>query len=418
MKLVERHIITKQNKLFKEIDTLAFLSKNLYNAANYLIRQEFINNNKYLSNSEVYHLIKASVDYKALPAKVSNQVLRVLERNWKSFLAASREFKINPKKFLGKPKLPKYKDKIKGRNIVIYELGALSKPGLRNGLVKLSKTNISMTTKQKEIKEVRLVPRCSLYVIEIVYEVVITNTDSAVNSKIAAIDLGIDNLATVSSNAIGFKPLIINGKPIKSVNQFYNKKKAKLQQDLQKQEPKRYVSNRINTLTAKRNHKIETYLHQASRTIINYLLQNQIGTLVIGNNKEWKQNINIGKTNNQNFVQLPHYKFIQQLAYKAELARIKVIVNEESYTSRASFLDLDDIPTYKAGEKHNFSGKRIKRGMYKSAKGLLINADLNGSYNILRKVVPNAFEEGNRGTSSSPIQVHTWKSEVVDLSTF
>ena len=404
MKLVERHIITKQNKLFKEIDTLAFLSKNLYNAANYLIRQEFISNNKYLSNSEVYHLIKASVDYKALPAKVSNQVLRVLERNWKSFLAASREFKINPKKFLGKPKLPKYKDKIKGRNIVIYELGALSKPGLRNGLVKLSKTNISITTKQKEIKEVRLVPRCSLYVIEIVYEVVITNTDSAVNSKIAAIDLGIDNLATVSSNAIGFKPLIINGKPIKSVNQFYNKKKAKLQQDLQKQEPKRYVSNRINTLTAKRNHKIETYLHQASRTIINYLLQNQIGTLVIGNNKEWKQNINIGKTNNQNFVQLPHYKFIQQLAYKAELARIKVIVNEESYTSRASFLDLDDIPTYKAGEKHNFSGKRIKRGMYKSAKGLLINADLNGSYNILRKVVPNAFAQGIEGLAVVPFR--------------
>jgi len=404
MKLVERHIITKQNKLFKEIDTLAFLSKNLYNAANYLIRQEFISNNKYLSNGEVYHLIKASVDYKALPAKVSNQVLRVLERNWKSFLAASREFKINPKKFLGKPKLPKYKDKIKGRNIVIYELGALSKPGLRNGLVKLSKTNISITTKQKEIKEVRLVPRCSVYVIEIVYEIIKSDNPSVINSKIAAIDLGVDNLATVSSNAIGFKPLIINGKPIKSVNQFYNKKKAKLQQDLQKQEPKRHVSNRINTLTAKRNHKIETYLHQASRTIINYLLQNQIGTLVIGNNKEWKQNINIGKTNNQNFVQLPHYKFIQQLAYKAELAGIKVIVNEESYTSRASFLDFDDIPSYKAGEKHNFSGKRIKRGMYKSAKGLLINADLNGSYNILRKVVPNAFTEGIEGLAVVPFR--------------
>ena len=318
MKLVERHIITKQNKLFKEIDTLAFLSKNLYNAANYLIRQEFISNNKYLSNGEVYHLIKASVDYKALPAKVSNQVLRVLERNWKSFLAASREFKINPKKFLGKPKLPKYKDKIKGRNIVIYELGALSKPGLRNGLVKLSKTNISITTKQKEIKEVRLVPRCSVYVIEIVYEIIKSDNPSVINSKIAAIDLGVDNLATVSSNAIGFKPLIINGKPIKSVNQFYNKKKAKLQQDLQKQEPKRHVSNRINTLTAKRNHKIETYLHQASRTIINYLLQNQIGTLVIGNNKEWKQNINIGKTNNQNFVQLPHYiAFLRLMRYSS-----------------------------------------------------------------------------------------------------
>lgn len=135
MKLVERHIIDRNHKYYSEIDNLAFLSKNLYNAANYLVRQEFINNNKYLSSVEVYHQIKTSIDYKVLPAKVSNQVLKVLERNWKSFCAAIKEYKKSPEKFLGRPKLPKYKDKTKGRNVVIYELGAISKPALRKGEV-------------------------------------------------------------------------------------------------------------------------------------------------------------------------------------------------------------------------------------------------------------------------------------------
>lgn len=222
---------------------------------------------------------------------------------------------------------------------------------------------------------------------------------------IASIDLGLSNLATISSNIKGFKPLIINGKPVKSINQFFNKKKAELQSKLQIQYPKRYVSDRINSLTAKRNNKLDTYLHQTSRTIINYLLLNKIGILVIGNNKQWKQNINIGR-NNQKFVQIPHYKFIQQLNYKAQLVGIKVIVTEESYTSKASFLDLDLIPKYnkKAKQKYTFSGRRILRGLYKSGKGILINADLNGSYNILRNAVTNAFAEGIEGLAVIPFR--------------
>lgn len=331
MKLVEKHFINKNHKLFQEIDNLAFLSKNLYNFSNYLIRQEFVNNGKYLSNPEIYHLVKNTIDYKALPAKVSNQVLKVLDRNWKSFFAAIKEYGKNSEKFKGRPSLPKYKDKSKGRNIVIYEPGAISKPALRKGLVKLSKTNIEVSTKVENVKEVRLVPRNSSYIIEIVYEN--PDTEPLEFKGIAAIDLGMTNLATVSTNVKGFKPLIINGRPLKAINQFFNKKKADAQSKLQLQYPKRFLSNRINKFNAKRNNKLDTYLHQASRTIINYLLLNQIGTLVIGSNKQWKQDINIGKRNNQNFVQIPHYKFIQQLTYKAELVGIKVIVTEESYTS-------------------------------------------------------------------------------------
>lgn len=402
MKLVERHAIGKEHRLYKEIDNLAFLSKNLYNAANYLIRQEFINNHKYLSNPEVYHLIKGSVDYKYLPAKVSNQVLRILDKNWKSFFAATEHYKTNPEKFLGRPKLPKYKDKLKGRNLVVYELGAISKRGLRNGLVKLSQTNIAITTKQNCIKEARLIPRCNNYVIEVVYEKEEKSADN--KNRVAGIDLGLSNLATISSNVVGFKPLIINGRPLKSINHFYNKQRAIQQSKLQNQYPKRYVSNRIDRLTSCRDYKVDTFLHQASRTVINYLLQNQIGTLVMGKNPEWKQEINIGKKNNQNFVQIPHARFIQQLTYKAELVGIRVVVNEESYTSKASFLDLDDLPCYEKGIKHSFSGKRIKRGMYRSSKGTLINADLNGSYNIIRKAIPKAFAEGIEGLAVIPFR--------------
>ncbi|MDV3000941.1 MAG: IS607 family transposase ISCbo10 [Chroococcopsis gigantea SAG 12.99] len=347
--------------------------------------------------------MKTSPDYKALPSKVSNGVLRLLDRNWKSFFSAMKEWNLNPDKFNGRPNLPRYKDKVKGRNILVYELGAISKPSLRNGIVKLSRTSFFIPTEKTNIKEVRIVPKTAQYIIEIVYDYGETPLSNS-QPGIASVDLGLNNLATIGSNIKGFKPLIINGKPLKSINQYYNKYRAELQSQLQKKEPNRYTSNRIDKLTAKRNNKIETYLHQASRTVINYLLQNHIGTLVIGNNQEWKQSINIGKRNNQNFVTIPHYKFISQLIYKAELAGIKVIVREEAYTSKSSFLDLDPIPNYEKGKNYSFSGKRIKRGLYRSKDGILINSDLNGSLNILRKEFPNAFAEGIEGVAASPFR--------------
>ncbi|MEH1998305.1 MAG: transposase [Nostoc sp.] len=228
MRLVERHIIKTNHKFYKEIDDLAWRSKNLYNYANYLVRQSFIKDSAYLNNVAVFHLVKKHESYAALPAKVSNQVLMVLHRNWKSFFEAQKAYKQNPSKFHGRPKLPKYKDKFKGRNIVIYELGAISKKGLKEGIIKLSKSAIELKTFVNDVKEVRLIPRCGQYIIEVVYE--LEATPQQLNPGwVAGIDIGLDNLAALTSNKLGFKPVLVNGRPLKSINQQYNKVKSKLQ---------------------------------------------------------------------------------------------------------------------------------------------------------------------------------------------
>ena len=401
MKLVERHIIKKTHQFYQQIDELCWRSKNLYNYANYLVRQSFIWEGNYLDNTKIYHQVKQHESYKALPSKVSNQVLIVLHHNWKSFLHATEAYYQDPSLFLGRPKLPKYKDKTQGRNILIYELGAISKPALRKGIIKLSQTNIQFPTSASNIKQVRIVPRCGQYVIEVVYEREAKPQQLNPN-QVAGIDIGLDNLAALTANLPGFKPVLINGKPLKSINRHYNKVKAKLQSQLGENA---HTSHRINALTCKRNNQIDNYLHNASRWIINYLVKAGIGTLVIGKNEQWKQEINLGKTTNQNFVSIPHARFIEQLKYKAELVGITVLINEESYTSAASFLDLDPIPVYKKGETYNFSGKRIQRAWYKSQDGRLIHADVNASLNIARKVVPAAFSLGIAGIAVYPFRV-------------
>jgi putative transposase len=401
MKLVERHIIKKTHQFYQQIDELCWRSKNLYNYANYLVRQSFIWEGNYLDNTKIYHQVKQHESYKALPSKVSNQVLIVLHRNWKSFLNATAVYNQDPSKFLGRPKLPKYKDKNKGRNILIYELRAISTPGLRKGIIKLSQTDIQFPTSASNIKQVRIVPRCGQYVIEVVYEREAKPQQLNPN-QVAGIDIGLDNLAALTANIAGFKPVLINGKPLKSINRHYNKVKAKLQSQLGENA---HTSHRINALTCQRNNQIDNYLHNASRWIINYLVKAGIGTLVIGKNEQWKQELNLGKTTNQNFVSIPHARFIEQLKYKAELVGITVLINEESYTSAASFLDLDPIPVYKKGETYNFSGKRIQRAWYKSQDGKLIHADVNASLNIARKVVPAAFSLGIAGIAVCPFRV-------------
>ncbi len=401
MKLVERHIIKKTHQFYQQIDELCWRSKNLYNYANYLVRQSFILECLYLDNTKIYHQVKQHESYKALPSKVSNQVLIVLHHNWKSFLHATEAYYQDPSLFLGRPKLPKYKDKTQGRNILIYELGAISKPALRKGIIKLSQTNIQFPTSASNIKQVRIVPRCGQYVIEVVYEREAKPQQLDPNS-VAGIDIGLDNLAALTANIAGFKPVLINGKPLKSINRHYNKVKAKLQSQLGENA---HTSHRINALTCQRNNQIDNYLHNASRWIINYLVKAGIGTLVIGKNEQWKQELNLGKTTNQNFVSIPHARFIEQLKYKAELVGITVFIHEESYTSAASFLDLDPIPVYKQGETYTFSGKRIQRAWYKSQDGKLIHADVNASLNIARKVVPAAFSLGIAGIAVYPFRV-------------
>ncbi len=326
--------------------------------------------------------------YKALPAKVSQQILMVLDRNWKSFFEAHKAYEADPSTFTGRPKLPKYKHKTEGRNILVYTIQALSRKGLKHDLIQPSMLPIRIKTRVKNIHQVRIVPRKGYYITQVIYGQAVEQAN--VNpASYAGIDLGINNLVTVASNAPGFRPVIVNGRPVKSINQHYNKRRA----DLQKQLGHTGSTARMERLTTKRNRRIDHYLHTASKRIIDLLVQAGIGVLVIGKNDGWKQEVEMGKRTNQNFVQIPHARFIQMLTYKAELVGITVLVTEESYTSRASFLDCDQFPIRNTDEheQYAFSGKRVKRGLYRASNGRYINADLNGALNIIRKVAPNAF---------------------------
>ncbi len=265
---------------------------------------------------------------------------------------------------------------------------AVSKVSLRKGLIKLSKTTISFPTRvEKSIAEVRIVPKCDCYVIEVIYEA--SEQFLKPNNKIAGIDLGVDNLMAVTSNQPGFIPLLINGKPLKSLNQFYNKRRSFLQSLLK---GNGQSSQRISRLTRCRNQKVDDYLHKASRYLVNLLISEEITTLVIGYNPSWKQEIELGKVNNQKFVTIPHRRLIYMITYKCQKEGIEVIITEESYTSVSNFLNLDPLPVYgEEKEKPVFTGKRIKRGLYKTDQGFLVQADVIGSYNILRKAFPNVF---------------------------
>ncbi len=389
MQLVEQHVIDRNDPRFPVLDAAAFASKNLYNAANYEYRQAFIHQGIYLNYNEVQKRMQSSDSYKALPAKVSQQIPMVLDRNWKGFREGLEAYYEDPSKFLGRPKLPKYKHKTQGRNILVYTIQAISKRGLKRGLIQPSMLPIEVQTKQKDVDQVRIVPRSGFYVVEVVYGKEVKQAE--VNPAFyAGIDIGMSNLVALTSNKPHFKSILVNGRPVKSVNQFYNKRKA----DLQSKLGHTGTTKRMERMTNKRNRRIEQYMHTASKKIIDLLVKEGIGVLCIGKNDAWKQEANMGKRTNQNFVQIPHARFIAMLTYKAELVGIRVEITEESYTSKASLLDLDPLPKWEKGksnEKHTFSGKRVKRGLYRTSSGRYVNADINGAGNTIRKVAPDAF---------------------------
>jgi putative transposase len=389
MQLVEQHIIDKNDPRYTVIDAAAFASKNLYNAALYEVRQAFIHEGRFISYNRLDKLMQSYEAYKALPAKVAQWVLKGLVDNWKSFKEARESYRCDPSKFTGRPQLPKYKHKTDGRNLLVYTIQALSKPALKRGLICPSMLPISIKTRQQNVNQVRIVPRKGFYVIEVVYEQAIKQ--APVNpAYYAGIDIGLNNLAALASNKPGFQPVVVNGRPVKSTNQFYNKRRAELQKKL----GHTGTTARMERMTNRRNRRVNHYLHTASKRIIDLLVQEGIGTLAIGKNDGWKQECEMGKRNNQNFVQIPHARFIQMLTYKAELVGITVLITEESYTSKASFLDRDPLPVRQPndGARHTFSGKRVKRGLYQASNGRYINADINGAGNIIRKVAPDAFQ--------------------------
>jgi putative transposase len=398
MLLTETHIFNRS----KELDDITFKCKNLYNRANYLIRQEFINNGKYISKIDMFNNLKTDPDYMAMPTRVSRCVLRTLDANWRGFFATIKDWKVNKSKYKGKPNLPKYLPKNGKFNAIFIDIGIL-KPSKKLKSIGLSSLKLRINTKQeyKTIKEVNVKPlKSGKYKVNIIYNF----TEDLIkkdNGNYCSIDLGLNNLMTLTSNKKGLKPQLVNGRPLKSINQFYNKQKSKFQSELPS---KLYTSKRINKLTFKRELKINDYLHKASNFLINWCLENDLNTIILGYNEFWKTEINIGKRNNQNFVNIPFEKLTWMIEYKSRKVGLTLKKHEESYTSKCSFLDLEVI------KKHEeYKGTRIKRGLFKSGNGFLINSDVNGSLNILRKAVSTVFANGIEGIAVYPKRVKSFK---------
>ena len=400
MRLTEKHQIHKKHKLYSICDELCFNSKNLYNAALYQFRQSYIDKTrKELSWIDIYKLFvkEEQVDYKRLQSKVANDVLRKLGNNITSFkglLKAKKEGKIK-----NKVRLPKYLHKTQGRFLVEFNNQAISKKRDKNGYLIVSPRDLKLTipTRREEVKQVRIVPQLNYYVIEVVYEA--QEEEMRTGVVVGAIDLGLNNIATIVTNDKK-NPLILSGRKLKSINQYFNKNIADRKAKLPKED---YTSKEIERLWTKRRNKIDYETHKLSKYIVELMDKREVSKLIIGNNIGWKQGINLGKRNNQNFVNIPYRKIIDQIIYKCQMKGIEVIVREESYTSKASFLDYDYIPTINEDDEvKNFSGERVKRGLYRTNKGKRINADVNGAYNIMAKESLNYIKTKREELSFSP----------------
>lgn len=394
---VERHIIHNNHELYNKLDEYCFKSKNLYNKANYVLRHLFFENKKIYSYSQMDKEFKQWEEYKNMMSQVSQQTLKLLEKNWKSYFDAIKEYKKKLEEFTGKPKIPKYKDK-NGRYIVKFTNQNCKLKN--NNYIQFPKIFNKYLLKTKingKLKEVRIIPKNKEYIIEVVYDLEVIDKKYN-NDRYMGIDIGVDNLVAISSNVI--KPILINGKGLKSINQFYNKQISYYKSINDKLNHILYTK-RLYRITNKRNHKVEDYLHKASRKIVNIANENNINTIIIGKNKDWKRGVNIGTVNNQNFVFIPFEKLIQMIQYKAENIGISVIITEESYTSGTSYLD-NELPMK---EQYN-KNRRKKRGLFESNNGKLINADINASFQIIKKVVPDVFNQGIEGLVLNPIKIN------------
>jgi len=402
---IDTYFIQRGTSAWVECDTVCYHSKNLFNQANYRIRQQWFNNHKYINNFELQKQLQNEKleCYTNLPAKVSQQVIRALDVSWKSFFAALKSFKKNPKKFKGKPKPPNYKDK-DGRNSATFDLGVISEKYLKENQLKFVRINLFIQLRLIEevdqdgvvtyktrlnLRDVTLIPRNDGY------EIVVKYKKEKEPSKIcgeyfAGIDIGLNNLATIITNNKKADSFIINGKPLKALNAYYNKRVAKLNSKIditKSRREKKRLQNERKKLVRKRHFRIKHYLHETSKMIVTQLASLGVQTLVVGKNTGWKQEISIGTKNNQNFVYIPHAKFIDMLKYKWEQIGGTFVTQEESYISKCSFLAGEAV------EKHETHlGRREKRGLFVSGQNKKLNADINGAGNILKKGVSNAFD--------------------------
>lgn len=443
----------------KEISALAHASKNLYNSANYVVRQRFFENNKLYNETKqkgkgIFYngkdglnlMFKDTEVYKALPAQTSQQILKKLSDNWHSYFKNHnrwlKEFKANPSKYPikekkmpdgttkikrnslgyplceGEPNIPKYKRK-DGEYILIF---TNQQCWIENGMVKFppKRVNFELETRLSidvDLREVRIIPNGVNYICEIVYNKEIDPSELS-SGRIIGIDPGTSNLVTIANN-FGQKPIFVKGGVAKGMNHYYNREKTRLQSIYDKTEIK--FGNKLMWLNWKRDNKFNDYFHKLSRFIINYAIENNVDTIVIGKNDLWKQEVNIGKVNNQNFVGIPHAKLIEKIQYKAEEAGITVVLQQESHTSKCSFLDLESVEHHdkyvgRRGEStkkyprffKTSTGVKIpaSRGLFRSSQGQIIHSDVNGALNIIRKAFPNAFANGIQGVGLHPCRCY------------
>ena len=402
-----KHLSKKE---FRNLKYLSHIAKNLTNEAIYNVRQHYFQNKKYLSYNENYKMLKNSENYKKLNSNMAQQILKEVDGSFKSFFGLLKLAKNG--QYNGKIKLPNYLDK-DGFTTLVISFVRLKDDMLiipySNSFRKTHKEiaiKLPPVLKGKKIKEIRIIPKQHSRYFEIQYTYEVEEVQRELNKNNAlGIDLGINNLCTCVTNT--GTSFIIDGRKLKSINQYYNKINAKLQSIKDKQKIE-HITLRQKRIARKRNNRINDYLSKAARIIVNYCLNNDIGKLVLGYNEDFQRNSNIGSINNQNFVNIPYGKLRDKLIYLCKLYGIEFKLQEESYTSKASFFDRDEIPIYdkENSQKYIFSGKRIKRGLYQTSTGKLINADCNGALNILRKSkVVDLSVLYNRGELNTPKRI-------------
>lgn len=382
--ICESQIIKKNDDRYNELDHLCFLSKNMYNVALYDNRRMYFNTNKKPSTFDKIKLYtkENQPDFRALPAKVANYTIALVDDNFSSFFALIKKKQAG--KYDKPVRIPGYLDKKDGRQVVHYHKQALSFK--EDGYVKLSKSNIKIQTRvpKNQIQYLRVVPCGNHIKIQIGYYKEKKQKINRKRKRYASIDVGQNNLMTVTSNV--FTPIIYNGKPVKSVNQYYNKVASQEKSRLMKRH-NCYSSHKLQQLSLWRENQINNYFHKTTKQLIDHLLHHNIDTVVIGRNKGWKDGISLSKKVNQNFVSIPFTKLYALLKYKLELAGINYIEIEESYTSKCSFIDQEPICHHE-----HYVGKRVRRGLFRSKDRYYMNADVNGSLNILRKYLTNIGE--------------------------
>ena len=397
-------VIRTEQIYIKENETVSkmcHLSKNLYNQANYALRNQFLNHEK-LSGYNVLAKqfstpsgMEEHDNYQKLPAQTAQWTIRKVSMAWITFFKSLKAWKKHPEKFLGTPKPPKYRNK-DGEFMLIF---TNQQCRLDDGILKFPKImDMEVETRlgDVELREARIVPQGVGYTVEIVYVKEVTESVTREPQRVVGIDMGVRNLATIG-NSISEQGIAVRAGLLKSINQYFNRELARLRSinNLQHNEGKR--TRRIQKLFMDRNRKVKDIMHQLSSSMVMYAKSLNIDTIVMGHNSGWKQSVNTGKRNNQNFVQLPFDTLIQQIKYKAEENGINVMIQEESHTSKCSFLDNETIEHHET-----YMGKRISRGTFRSANGTLIHADLNGSYNIIKKAIPEAFVNGIEGIGLYP----------------